>query len=373
MRAKRYGEDAAQRRAEGAAAVLLEDSQWEPSPKRRALEPPSQTTQRSHPKPGPAPTYRKGGLTAELTVESFAAFYHAMAAEVCVRAERATSNDHLEKLPPRARGRFSAVRRCTWSWMTDSTSLALAGRLRTLQGASALRAIVLAQVAFTSPEGFADLCDATQGLDAAAVLRMIEDHQRRAAAKAQRPPKRSTISKSLQTGSLSRLPPGHTMNEKVAAFVTMLNDTVDSAWERIAAGERAVDVLTEALRLPDFRAHCVARWLWLATRHGESPESLGLGSGALDALQRLAGGAAEDDFRRVLPELRAAVEQADVGGLLPQLRRLGLRPDDAQTYEHLLCEAGKVFGTGRRDGRGAPRIGYKEAFDAALLLYARLP
>jgi hypothetical protein len=37
-------------------------------------------------------------------------------------------------------------------------------------------------------------------------------------------------------------------------------------------------------------------------------------------------------------------------GLLPQLRRLGLRPDDAQTYEHLLCEAGKVFGTGRRDG-----------------------
>jgi hypothetical protein len=46
------------------------------------------------------------------------------------------------------------------------------------------------------------------------------------------------------------------------------------------------------------------------------------------------------------------VEQADVGGLLLQLRRLGLHPDDAQTYEHLLCEAGKVFGAGRRDGRG---------------------
>jgi hypothetical protein len=312
-------------------------------------------------------------VTAELTAESFAAFYLAMAAEVCVRAERAESNDHLEQLPPRARARFSSVRRCTWSWMTDSTSLALAGRLQTLQGASALRAIVLAQVAFTSPEGFADLCDATEGLDAAAVLRLIEDHQRREAAKAQRQPRRSTISKSLQTGSLSRLPPGRTMNDKVAAFVAMLNETVDSAWERIAAGERAVDVLTDALRLPDFRAHCVARWLWLTTRHGESPESLGLGSGARDALQRLAGGAAEDDFRRVLPELRAAVKQADVSGLLPQLRRLGLRPDDAQTYEHLLCEAGKVFGTGRRDGRGAPRAGYKEAFESALPLYARLP
>jgi hypothetical protein len=207
-------------------------------------------------------------VTAELTAESFAAFYVAMAAEVCVRAERATSNDHLEQVPPHARARFSAVRRCTWSW-----------------GASALRAIVLAQVAFTSPEGFADLCDATEGLDAAAVLRLIEDHQRREAAKAQRQPRRSTISKSLQTGSLSRLPPGRTMNDKVAAFVAMLNETVDSAWERMAAGERAVDVLTDALRLPGFRAHCVARWLWLATRHGESPESLGLGSGARDALQ----------------------------------------------------------------------------------------
>lgn len=91
-----------------------------------------------------------------------------------------------------------------------------------------------------------------------------------------------------------------------------------------------------------------------------------------DALQKLADGASEADFGRALPRLRAAVEKADVHGLLPQLRRLALLPDAAQTYEHLLCEAGKVFGEGRREGRGAPRPGYKEAFDAALPLYALL-
>ena len=44
------------------------------------------------------------------------------------------------------------------------------------------------------------------------------------------------------------------------------------------------------------------------------------------------------------------------------------RPRPTSTF----CEAGKVFGTGRRDGRGAPRMGFKEAFDATLPLYARL-
>ena len=36
-----------------------------------------------------------------------------------------------EELPPRGRARFSSVRRCAWSWMTDSTSLAqdAAGRV----------------------------------------------------------------------------------------------------------------------------------------------------------------------------------------------------------------------------------------------------
>ena len=57
-------------------------------------------------------------------------------------------------------------------------------------------------------------------------------------------------------------------------FVAMLNATVDLAWERIAAGARAVDVLADALRLPDFRARCVAR------------------SGELGARQRSAGRAA---------------------------------------------------------------------------------
>ena len=332
---------------------------------------------RSSPRPGARKTYRKGGATDELTEESFAAFYLAMAAEVLVRAGRLESNEHVAQLPPGARARFSSKRRCTWSWMTDRTSLALAGRLKALRGARALRAIVLAQAAFTSPEAFADLCDATEGLDdEAAVKKLIVEHQEREAAKNQRPQRKSTISQGLQTGIVSRLPPGPTMNDKVAAFVVKLNKKADSAWARIVAGENPVGVLVDpaGVHLPDFRAHCVARWLWVLTRGtcGESLESLGLGDGALDALQKLIGGTSEEDFARALPRLRAAVQAADARDLLGRLRRLGLLPDAAQTYEHLLCEAGKVFGKGRRTGRGAPRPGYKEAFDAALPLYARL-
>ena len=326
--------------------------------------------------PGARKTYRKGGVSDELTEESFAAFYLAMAGEVLVRAGRLESNEHVAQLPPGARARFSSKRRCTWSWMTDRTSLALAGRLKALRGARALRAIVLASAAFTSPEAFANLCDATEGLDdEAAVKKLIVEHQEREAAKNQRTQRKSTISHGLQTGIVRRLP-GPTMNDKVAAFVVKLNRTADSAWARVVGGENPVDVLVDpaGVHLPDFRAHCVARWLWVLTRgtYGESLESLSLGSGALDALQKLIGGTSEEDFARALPRLRAAVQAVDAGGLLGQLRRLGLLPDAAQTYEHLLCEAGKVFGQGRRDGRGAPRPGYKEAFDAALPLYARL-
>lgn len=322
-------------------------------------------------------SFRKGGATEELTEESFAVFYLAMAAEVLVRAGRLASNDYLEQLPPRARARFSAVRRCTWSWLTDSTSLALAGRLVNLRGSKALRAIVLAQVAFTSPEAFAALCDGTDDLDdVAAVKKVIVEHQECDAAVRGRPARRSTISRGLQTGSLSRLPPGPTMNDKVAAFVVKLNGAVDASWARVVAGESPGDVLCDpsGLHLPGFRALCCARWLWISAngKCGESPDSLGLGDGARDALQKLADGASEGDFGRALPRLRAAVEKADTCGILPLLRRLGLLPDEAQTYEHLLCEAGKVFGEGRREGRGAPRPGYKEAFDAALPLYARL-
>ena len=322
--------------------------------------------------------YRKGGVTEELTVGSFPTFFLAMASEVGVRTGGATCNGPAQQLPQRARDRFHTKRRCTFSWMTDRTSLALAARLRTLRAAEALRAIILGQTVFTRTEAFEALSDATKGLDAASVKKLVEEHQLCEASQHRRPARKSTISPALQSGSLGRLPPGPTgrsVNDRVAAFVAKLNLSVDAAWSRIAAGENAVDVLVDrgVVHLPKFRAQCVARWLWLLSRgaHGEPPDSLGLGDGARDALLKLAGGDTEDDFRRLLPKLRAAVRAADVGRVRRQLRRLGLYPDAAQTYEHLLREAGKVFGTGRRNGRGIPRPGYEEAFEAALPFYQR--
>ena len=101
--------------------------------------------------------YRKGGVSEELTLESYADFFWAMHVEVRVRAGLMVDNPYVDRLPPRARERFSSVRRCTWSWLTDATSLALAARLKTARGVDALRAIVLSQVVFTSPEALA-LC-----------------------------------------------------------------------------------------------------------------------------------------------------------------------------------------------------------------------
>ena len=215
-------------------------------------------------------------------MESFANFFLAMGAEVLVRANWIYASPFVELLPPGARERFSTVQRCTFNWQTDSTSLALAGRLwrdRDVDhrfqagrlprscGSDWLRATVLAQVAFTSPEAFTDLCDASANCRCpAAVEELIVKHQEKEARRQETQQKKSTVSRGLQTGILSRLP-GQDMNDRVATFVVKVNELAPAAWARIEAGEAATDVLVDpmGLHLPDFRALCVARWLWVAT------------------------------------------------------------------------------------------------------------
>lgn len=381
-------------RAADAAAAAAAAEAAEPAAAEETSAGPAdaETTVTPEPRSPPSASYRRGGVTEELTEESFAVFYLAMGAEVLERAGWINENPFVAQLPPGARERFSSVRRCSFSWLTDSTSLALASRLwrdrdidkhiqdglaSRSRGSNRLRAAILSQVAFTSPEAFADLCDASAGCDAATVDKLIVAHQMKEARRLDAQPRKSTVSHGLQTGILSRMP-GQGMNDRVATFVAKVNELVPDAWARIEAGEDARQVLVDpdGLHLPNFRALCVARWLWVATAGalGESPASTSLGDGALDALRRLSGGAEEADFLRVLPKLRAAVEAADGPyGLLPTLRCAGLLPDAPQTYEHLLCEAGKVFGAGRRHQRGALRPGYSEAFAEALKLYDRLP
>jgi hypothetical protein len=262
--------------------------------------------------------------------------------------------------------------------MTDSTSMALVRYLAPLQpGPRALRAAVLAQVVFTSPEAFDALCEATERESPVAVRALIEKHLKAVSEKEGRPvARKTTISPGLQTGCLGRLAgAGDTAVDMITNLVSALKAGAAKAWSRIEAGEAATLVLSDrkGLNLPPFRSHCVARFLWLHSRgrYGESPESLEVGQGAVDALLRLRP---DGDFAALLDELRDRVARAarTTGrspDLLKTLDRFGLWPYSAQTHEHLLCEAGKVFGEGRRGRRRRPRPGYRKAFASAVAFY----
>ena len=328
-------------------------------------------------------SYRKRGLDDELDEDAFADFYLAMAQEFLERSgEAAPDGGRYEaRLPPKARARFRAVRRCSFSWLTDRTTLTFAALLAEERvGVVPLRLAVLAQLVFTDAavlEALGPAAAEEDVSDGRVVARALRDFFAAEALATGRPPRRSPISRSLQTGALCCL--GRSRGcivDKAAAFVERLGPTSLRAYARIAKdGDAAAAVLQEELQLPAFRAHCVARLLWVhsAGAHGASPDSHYLGVGALDALRRLVGDDAaslELGFRAALPRWRAAVLRRDDSGVVSRLEALGLLPFAAQTFEHLLCEAGKVFGLGPRPRRGAARPGYAPLWARARRFFA---
>ena len=323
-----------------------------------------------------ARAYRAGGVGDELDEASFVNFYLAMASELLVRIGDASDNPYERRLPPMAARRFREIRRCTFSWLTDRTTLALLAHLAeeapARTGHAALRSIILAQLTYTSAEVFEAMEPASDG-GAAEVARSLRDHFVQEAAACGRPaPRKSPISKALQTGTLGCLGRSRgAIIDKVANFVEGLRDAIHVAWPRVRDGDVAATLeAAEGLRLPRFRAHCVARLLWLHSggKLGTSPQSFHVGFGASDALRRLLDADELDEaeleaaFAKALPRWREAVAAADEFGVVAALDRLGLFPASAQTYEHLLCEAGKVFGVGHRERRGLPKPGYAELF-----------
>ena len=325
----------------------------------------------------PASSYRRRGVSEELHEASFVNFYLAMAAELLVRIGRIQENPYERLLPPKAAARFRAIRRCSFSWMTDRTTLALAARIRGwAPGHQAVRATVLSQLVYTSADVF-DAMEDVEG-DAAFVSEALRALLLREAAAQGKPPRKTTISKSLQTGALACLGRGKgSIVDKVAAYAAGLGERAFVTWPRLrrARSEAEVTAALARLRLPRFRAHCVGRLLWLHSRGrlGVAPSSLFLGVGARDALLRILGrdcagadatkdAGLEDLFAAALPTWRAAVLRADEHGIVALLDELCLHPLAAQTFEHLLCEAGKVFGLGGREARGAIKPGYAELF-----------
>ena len=222
------------------------------------------------------------------------------------------------------------------------------------------------------------------GEDAETIQAQIEEHLRRVSKEeGRREARKTTITQALQQGSVAMLGKGEAV-PNIAAKVAELNAKVEQVWREIVNGSRdAAEVLRDKnlLGLPAFRAHCVARWIHAYTRgqygRGSGPDSLHMGDGAVDALVKLdaAAGSAKEApqirFERLLPKLQMAVEaaarKAGAEDVLSQLSALPFDYMRAQNFEHLLCEAGKVFAARQGGGsRHVPKPGYKEAFDAAL-------
>jgi hypothetical protein len=264
------------------------------------------------------------------------------------------------------------------SYLTDRNTMVLARQLLETSGAEGLRLIVLNQVLLSRPEDFTAVAHLTAGKGAAEVLVVLEEHWKAEAQADGGQPRKSSLSNSLRSGSqnyLSRF--GERSGPeaaKVAAAIAALNANVGPAWSRIAAGEAALAVLTDkqGLALDNFRAVCVARLLWYYTdrQHGMPPSACEVGVGAGDALQQLAGGRDSAALERLLPDMQQALWEQDRFGVLSILRALGIDYSSAQFVEHLLCEAGKLFGTGRR-ALHKPRPGYKKLFFEAVLFFRR--
>jgi hypothetical protein len=339
----------------------------------------------------PAAKEAREQIGPELTQDSFVTFVLAMMHHDLARAGKMEGpNTFLAKLAPRVQERFEKVRRCTFSWMTDSTSLALAAKLRAQANpfdlAEGLRLMVLAQVVTTSQKDFDALADKVRGADEEQIRRSMQE----VAGK-----RKSLISNSLRTGSMKALglqEKGSKYLVKAPEYIASLEAAIKPCLEKMqkkpaatAAAQMQLPMCEGGLNLPGFRAHCVGRFLWFHSHGtlGTSPDSCFVGSGAEQALNRLCpptGTRKKKDERKRLEEALAAAVPiwtklalaADDVGVIDLLDKLGLRPTSAQTWEHLLCEARKVFGLDPRPSSGKRNPHYAELFHQGIGFYNRL-
>jgi hypothetical protein len=374
-----------------------------------------------------AATKEATGELLNLDQNTFFRFYVALGLEFLIRTGRAAPEllvNLLKTLPSTAADRFRTVRRCTFSWLTDRTTLAAiaanSAQESRRHGAEALRTAVLSQCVLTSSELLTSLdAPVLRKVSAerlAQVLRRKLDEEARRSERgslAGKTARRSPISPGLQTGVLSCL--GRDRGgivDKVSRFVEDLNERYRDIWKLIDSGEDVVRVLRLSreqgggLRLPRFRAHCVSRLLWIMTagERGTSPSSTLVGPGAhaaLDILIPATAGGNEVSPPARLTELthrlrefydscrsRSESEAGDgeerdesepaqfarlFVAVVDRLEHSRLHPLSCQTVEHILCEARKVFGTSRRPRRGEAKAGYRELFERASPSILRCP
>ena len=189
--------------------------------------------------------------------------------------------------------------------------------------------------------------------------------------------KQSLVNSSIRTGNATALglKKGAKELEEGAKMLAKLNqeETFQTCAEELKTGQSAMEVLQRVLGVPRFRAHCMARFWWFHTscrgaqQRGTSPNSTFLGDGAVEAFNQLSGCSAKGmtEVPALAHSARAwttALEQA-YPAIFKALQEANLLPT-VQTWEHLLCEARKVFGS-RNTKASKRRGGLVELWEAA--------
>ena len=325
----------------------------------------------------------------ELSTSTFIDFSLAMAYETLQRIGKMQpadgANPFMEKLPERVQGRFKGVQRCSYTWATDRTSLALAaGLLAEPDESKALRMIVVAQCLVTDAADFSSMAGVVNSLTHGPIRKMetqnadgLLQHLQKVAGR-----RKSLMNPGLQTGMLSAIgasAPGSVVLQQTAIYLAGLNQSnaFTHCIEELRKPE--TDAVTQlqkptaekGLELPAFRAQCVARFLHFYTKGelGASPTSCFVGDGAQEALNHLCKLGGVEGLADAAASWDKLFQEADSAGVLDALKPLNLQPTP-QTWEHLLCEARKVFGKAARAKRGKAREGLLELFEKAASFFA---
>ena len=326
--------------------------------------------------------------------------YLAFAAEALGRIEGdgQVQGKYVDRLSPADKRAFQTRRRCSFSWMTDTTTLAVVrqGIAPNLEdGANALYNIVVAVVVLNSRARY----EALAPLSLAAPITANDFKAKFEPLFGRRAPPGALLQAVRCT--LGRYGAGNHF-ENSARFVEDMGGKCAAAWAKIDAARQVggtsaavLKVLRKDLGLGPFSSVVAARLLSVLDQRLFDCERADLGQYARMGLGLLAGmdskrarelstkkaraREANALFEQLREELPAAVRGPDDDCVMQRLHAYSLMPLAGQTLEHMLCETRKIMVPSGRE-RGGSRTAqdeYQALWQVARHLYsaraARLP
>ena len=380
---------------EPAAKKPKEEPRPEPRPQAEPLLDP-----RPEPRPQAEPQAAEEEEEPALPrLQDFAAVYLAFGAEVLHRLGCLTLEEkrhYEEALPKKERDAFAdpQKKRCSFSFLSDTTTLTVVGHLRkhSKEDANVLYKAVASSVVLNSAKRFKDFEEDLHletPLTAAAYEKLFYERCP-AERKVPQPLYRTWMETLERHGDRSG-----DMVVNSGRFLQRLAEKAAKAWEEVLKAETGEELL-KVLRDPEgldlgngFGPVIVARLLGLLDARWDCLNCHELGEYACFGLHYLAGKEKEEAqnlakkktmqankqkeelFKKLLKELPAALETRDKHGVVEKLKKAHLFPLTAQTVEHLLCEYRKV--TFPEDRKAVPLRTKTADEDWRKLYYNALP